>query len=149
MITLKTIFCLALLSAVLIPLAALPGLASQQIGPSMSSTEVVPQFYVLNFYASGSRQYKLIKPLLEQACTRFGKDIAVITVDLSQPHNQSLIKEIRLTETPTIMVVNAQGDPVSVLIGKDRALSLNAVLYRKLQANKPIISAQTNECNLP
>lgn len=142
-------FCIALLSALLFSVTAAPGLASQKNNQSSSSSDLAPQLYVLNFYACGSRQYKLVKPVLEQACARFGKDIAVITVDLNEPHNQSLIKDIGMSETPTIIVVNAHGDPVSILIGKDHALSLNAVLSKKLQASKPVISARTSEFDLP
>lgn len=114
-------------------LADKAGAITQQMG-RLDRSKLRPR--ALQFYSKDCPFCVLFDQLLQSAKQQFSDKIEFQMVDAKDPANAALVAQYEVTQVPTLMCVDKDGDKVSGLIGYVSSDDVNWALSRLMNAGQ-------------
>jgi len=101
------------------------------LGPAAERVASRPQ--VLDFYADWCGPCKEMKPVLDEAKTKYGDRVDFVAVNADDPGNRPLMDKYKVTALPTLCFLDSKGQLIEQIVGFDGSAPIVAALEKVTQ----------------
>lgn len=131
----------------------LPALGQESTEPQSAASEKrLPELFVFDFFSPVSGDCADIKPVVQKAERRFAERVKIIHVDVNHPKNKAFIEHAGIQAVPTLLVVNAAGDQLKTLAGREQSnilLILLETLLPDRRSDQQALMPERHETTMP
>lgn len=92
-----------------------------------------PKLWVYDFYAQWCPNCKALSPYVAQVMAKYNGLVELVPLDIDQGESKVYVERSGIKIVPTIVVVDANGNPLQELVGLEEGQQLDKIITGLLQ----------------